>query len=265
MGDILNNLPAMPEIPALPEGLGNLAGSFSFEAIWAKICEFFGGHIANLKAMVPAQIMDIYNTHKVLFLLAIICVLGLVAFEGYRFFRMLTYAGSAFLFGLIGYWYVSPMLEATIKPMIPEIIDYHALVGVVFALAAILLCYCAFNFVVFLIGALAGYFVGSVYVYQFIVNYFNTLDFLKADTVKYIIGGVFAVICAMVFVLMFKLLFMVTTSFGASVIAMTLLQSIVVPGGDDNVKIAFEILGIAIGIFALVRQRKQESDSIFRF
>ncbi len=258
MGDFLNNL------PAIPESLGKLGGGLSVEQIFGHLGAYLNGLIDKAVGMVPAQIMDFYNTHKVLCLLAVICLLGLIAFEGYRFFRMLTYAGSAFLFGLVGYQYIAPAVASKLDPMIPDVIDCSVLIAVACALIAILLCVFAFNLVIFILGAAEGYLLGSIYVYGFLVSYFSSLDFLKAENVKYIVGGILAVIGALVFVLMFKLLFMLATSFGGSIGAALILKSILVPGGDDNVKIAFAVLGIVVAIFALVRQRKQESDIIFR-
>jgi hypothetical protein len=139
-------LSIIPEIPAIPEGLGNLenlgnlVSGFSVEEIIGKAGAYFNGLIAKLVAMIPPSVMALYNTHKVVFLLAAICLLVLVAYEGHRFFKMVTYAGSAFLFGLIGFWYLSPALEATLRPMIPPILDYHVTVAVACAVIAVLLC-----------------------------------------------------------------------------------------------------------------------------
>lgn len=255
MGDILNNLPAMPD---------NIGGSLSFDQIIGHLGVYFNGLIDKLVGMIPAPLMAIYNEHKVLFLLALVCILALVAFEGYRFFRMLTYAGSAFLFGLVGYWYISPMVADTLQPMLPDVLDVHVLVAVVCALVALLLCCIAFNLMIFILGGGAGFMLGTTVVYSFLVTFFSSLTFLQTDTVKYIVGGVLAVICALIFTLMFKILFMLATSFGGSIAAALILQSILVPGGDGNVKIAFAILGVVLGILALIRQRKQENDIIFR-
>ena len=260
MGDILNQLPA---IPGIPEDLESVIGSFSFEKIWSQFTAYIMGYVEMAKGMIPAPVVEFYNTHTVVFLLALVCALALVAFEGYRFFRMLTYAGSAFLFGVVGYWYISPMLESTVKPMLPENIDYHALVGVACAAVAILLCQYAFNFTLLLLGGGVGYVIGTTVLYGFLVDYFNSLTFLQDEKVKMIIGGVAAVFVAILFSLMFKLLFMLATSFGGSIAAALILKNMLVPTGDDNVKICFMAIGVAVAIFAMVRQRKQEENTVF--
>ena len=52
--------------------------------------------------------------------------------------------------------------------------------------------------------------------------------------------------------------FMVMTSFGCLIDAALLLQTLLVPNADWNIKICFVIVAVAIAIFALVRQYKEE-------
>lgn len=261
MPDIMNNIPAIGDLTGK---LGDLAAGFSVENLMGKAGAYVNGLVAKLVAMIPESVKMLYNTHKVLFLLAAICVLVLVAYEGYRFFKAVTYAGSAFLFGLAGYWYISPMFEANLKPMVPEFIDYHAAVGVVCAVIAVVLCHFAFNLVLLIIGGGAGYLLGTGMVYTFITNYFNTLAFLQNDNVKKVIGGIIAVIVAMVAVLLFKLLFMLLTSFGGMVGAAILLQTILIPAADQTVKYAFIGIGAVLAIAAMVRQHNQENNLVFK-
>lgn len=261
MGDILNKI---PNIPALPDNLvGDISGAISPEQIMAKAGAFVQGLIAKVIGMIPESVMNIYNQHTVLCMLAAICVLALVAYEGYRFFKAITYTGSAFLFGLVGYWYIAPALADKLQGAIPDILNYEATVAVACSALAILLCRYAFNFVILAIGGGAGYILGSGMVYNFIVGYFNTLAFLQSDNVKKIVGGIVAVISAMVFVLLFKLVFSVTTSFGGMVGAALLLQMILVPGAEQQVKTVFIAIGVVFGIIAIIHQRKQENDLIF--
>ena len=260
--DILSNIPGMP---ALPENLGDLTAGFSLENLLASAGAFAKDLFAKLVAMIPESVFAIYNAHKVIFLLLLVCVLGLVAFEGYRFFKMLAYAGSAFLFGVVGYWYLAPALESTLRPMIPEILDYHATVAIGCAIVAVLLCTYAFNLVMFGIGAVAGYAFGNAFVYGYIVNQFNTLTFLQNDDVKKVVSLMVAVIAAFFFVWAIKLVFMFATSFGGMVGGALLLQQILVPGADQQVQFTFVIIGIALAIFSLIRQRNIENNSIFNF
>lgn len=250
MGEIANKM------------LENATSSFSPDQLIGQIGSYFNGLLDTLVNMIPAEIMAIYNTHTALFLIAAICIVTLIAFEGYKLFKMVIYAGSAFLFGLIGYWYISPELEASIKPMIPDMIDYHVLVAIVCALVAVFLCRCAYNFMIMLLGGVSGFLLGSTVIYNAFVGYFNTLDFLKMDAVKYIIGGVFAVLFSILFILLFKHLFMLITSIGGMISAAVLLKMVLVPDGDETVKLCFIVLGFAVGILAVVNQYKEEEKAM---
>ena len=257
MPDISNLIPDLSQ-------LGGSIGSFDINAIIGKIGGFFNGLLDKAVALVPAQIMDLYNQHRVLVLLALVCLLTLVAFEGYRFFKLLTFAGSAFAFGLVGFWYVAPYLQPSLDPIIPDILDYHVTVAVICSLIAVLLCAFAFNFMIFILGAVDGFFFGTTVAYAMLLNHFGSLAFLNNDTTKYILGGIVALFGAMIFSLIYKVIAMGLTAFGGAIGALLVLQSILIPGADDNVKICCVILGIVLAIFALIYQHKAQEKYIYR-
>lgn len=257
MPDISNLIPDLSQ-------LGGSLGSFDINAIIGKIGGFFNGLLDKAVALVPAQIMDLYNQHRVLVLLAVVCLLTLVAFEGYRFFKMLTFAGSAFAFGLVGFWYVAPYLQPSLDPIIPDILDYHVTVAVICSLIAVLLCAFAFNFMIFILGAVDGFFFGTTVAYAILMNHFGSLAFLNNDTTKYILGGILALFGAMIFSLIYKVIAMGLTAFGGAIGALLVLQSILIPAADDNVKICCVILGVVLAIFALIYQHKAQEKYIYR-
>ena len=80
MGDILNNLSS---ITAMSENLvSSISGSFSPEQLMAKAVAFGQGLLAKLLGMIPESVMNIYNQHTVLCMLAAICLLALIGYEG---------------------------------------------------------------------------------------------------------------------------------------------------------------------------------------
>lgn len=230
--------------------LQNLLGAISFDSLLAPIEE--------LTNNIPADLISFFETYKTLCLFAYICLLALLAFEGYKLFKMGVYAAGAFVFGFVGYSYIYPLLADTLSGKLPEIIDPAVLVAVVFALVAIFLTRFAYDFMILALGGVTGYFLGSMVVYNLLVGYFTTLDFLKSDIVKYIVGGIFAAILGIVFILLFKHIFMVGTSFICMMEAALSLQVILLPEADITIKLSFLVLGIVLGIFAVVYQYKQE-------
>ena len=215
--------------------------------------------------IIPPGVLEFYNTNMLLCQLGLICVFMLLALQGYKLFKMGLYAGSAFVFGYVGLKHLAPLVAGYIAPHIPaELgIKVDALIAIVCALIAVFLTRCAYNFMILALGGLAGYFLGSSVIYGALVEHFHTLDFLTQFTaVKHIVGGILAGVLGILFILLFKHLFMVITSFGCSIGAAMLLQMLVMPAAGNPIKIAFAILGFALGIYAIVRQyREEEKDT----
>ena len=208
------------------------------------------------------SVLNIYAQHRVLVLLAAACILVLLAFEGYKLFKMSVYGGGAFVFGLLGLWYLAPKLPDAVRTIVPDILAFDALVALACALVAVFLARFAFKFMIMILGGVAGYFLCSMYIYNIMLNYFNTLDFLKMDAVKHIVGGVFAALLALIFLLMFKHIFMVGTSFGGMIGASIFVRMMLIPTAEDSIKISFIVLGVAVAIFAVIRQYKEEEKKL---
>ena len=252
----------MGEVNKIIESLGSidLGGIKSWFSI-----EYLTGLINGLVNKIPANIMAIYNENKALCLFGAICLLCIIAFEGYKIVRMIVFGGGAFLCGYVGYVYLAPFIPAELGKYIPDIVDIKALCAVACALIAVMLCCFAYNLALFVIAAAGGYLIGSTYVYGLVVGYFHTLTFLQDPKAEYIVGGVVAVIFAMVIMMLFKPLLMLITSFGFMTGAAVLAQKLLVPAADDSLKLSFVVLGLAVGLFAFIRQRKEESFHISIF
>lgn len=239
---------------SLNTALAAVQDVINLDAITAKVSE--------LVNMLPAPILALYQEHTVICLMAVVCALALLAFEGYKLFKMALYVVSAVSFGVVGFWYLAPIIPENIRAMVPEIVEFDVLVAVACALVAFIICRCAYTFMIMILGGVVGYFVGSTVVYDLLLTHFDTLEFLKMDMVKHIVGGAIASVMVLIFIVMFKHLFIIGTSFGGTLSAALVLQSILIPAADDNMVICFIILGIALGVFALMRQYKEEEKAM---
>lgn len=239
VGDITNMASGvMPELPS---------GGDIFAMLEGKIM-----------SLIPPQIMAIYEGNKTLFLLGSICVLLLLAVQGYKLFKMLMYAGSAFLFAYIGLNFLAPKIPANYLSFVPAGVKAEMLVAILCALIAVFLTRCAYNFMIMVLGGVAGYFLGAKVIYGMLIEHFHTLEFLKFDFIPHVVGGALAVVLAIIFILLFKHLFMTISSFGCSIAAGLILQSLVMPDAGTPIKIAFAVLGGAFGIYCIVHQYKEE-------
>lgn len=211
--------------------------------------------------LIPDALKQFYYENRAACLIAAICLLVLFAFEGYKIFKMGLYAISAGVLGYLGYSLLGPMLAPALQQAgLPEFIDGAALIAVVLAIIAVILTRFANQFIIMLLGGAFGYLVGSVYVWRVLRDYFTTLEFIRNDMTKYIVGGVFAAIFVLLFVLLFKHAFIIGSSFGSLAFAGWLLQKLIVPGASKEMIFCFILVGAAIGIVATIYQYKQDED-----
>ena len=249
----------MPGLEAL-QGLDAMA-------IWDKVKDLllFDKVVARLTQywdMIPDVVFDTYYKHRESWLILAVCLLVLIAFEGYKFFKMALYVGGAAGLGIVGYYTVGPIVAKYAGGFIPEFVKTEAIVAILFALLAIFIVRCAYNFAVMLLGTAFGFLVGYVYVWRVIRDFFSTLAFLKNDIARYIIAGVMAAVFTLLFILLFKHVFIVCSSFGALGFAGLLVQKLVVPGADDMMKGCFILVGLAVAVFAVVHQYKEEEKAM---
>ena len=226
-----------------------------------KITEMVGGLAGNLFGLSP-ELLALYQEHTVPCLLVAVCLFTLLAFEGYKIFKLLMFVGSSIVFGIGGYWYIAPLIPADFKSMLPNIVNFDALIAILFGLLALFLTKCAYNFMIMVLGGAIGYYIGSTYVFSVLIDYFNTLEFLNNDIVMHVVGGICAAIFVLLFVLLLKHVYILLTSFGGMICAALLTQQMIMPNGDQNIMICCVILGISIAIFAVVRQYREEEKSL---
>ena len=240
----------------LPESMPDL-GSIGTSIASFDIIAIIESKIAGL---LPAEILTLYTANRAICLLGFAFLLLLIGVQGYKIFKSLLYVAGAVGFAYVGYTYLVPYMPESFVSVLPEGMDAKVIVAVACALIAVFLTRCAFPFMIMILGAGSGYLLGSMVIYGKLIEYFHTLTFLQENeqVVKTIIGGALAAVFGIVFILMFKHLFMVATSFGCPVLAGLALQKILMPAGDQNVLIAFALVGVAFGIYCVVHQYKQE-------
>ena len=221
--------------------------------------------IAKLKGLyglIPAQVFDIYAKYRVPVLIAAICVLVLLAFEGHKLFKMALHVALPAGAAIGGYMFLAPFVaKYADKLPIPDYVEISALVAIVCALVGLFISKCAYNFVIMLLGGAVGYAFGHFYLWHVIKNFFSSLSFLDTNIARYIIGGVCASVLVLVFVLLFKHVFIIGSSFGCMAVAALLLQKVAVPTANDMMKGCFVLVGIAVAVFAVVHQYREEEKS----
>lgn len=154
-------------------------------------------------------------------LLGTIIVLILIAFCSYRFLRLELSVSGAIGLGFVGYTY-APLLLAQIQGL-PEGIDYSALVGAVCAILGWILAWLLHKIAIFAVGAGAGFSLGTI-VFGFIYAAFPDVEFLGTPAFYYIVSIICAIAVGIIFVYLFKPIYIILTSFGGMICAGFLLS-----------------------------------------
>ena len=211
---------------------------------------------------IPDSVKNFYYENRILCYMVAIAGLFLLAFEGYKLFKLGLYVLTGAGFGYATYALVGPYAEQVLSDKLPEIIDIKVVCGFVVGLIFVLITKFLYKFIVMIIGLGCGYLFGYVYVWRVLVANFPTLQFVQTPTARYIIGFIFGAFAALIFLFVFKHAVIIGTGVGCPVFAAYLASKILVPGGDASVKICFMVLGAAVAVFATVRQYREEERAV---
>lgn len=249
----------VPNIDLSSLDMGGILGKLKEILLVDKVIETLKGYWG----MIPDEVFGLYAKYRIPALILAVCLLVLAAFEGYKLFKMALHVAIPAALAIDGYILLAPYVAPYIKNfgVIPEFISIEALVAILCALVGLFISRFAYNAIVMILGGVFGYLLGAEYVWRVIRDFFNTLEFLNTPIAKYIIGGICASIFVLIFILLFKHVFIVGSSFGCLAFAGLLLQKIVAPTADDMLKVSFILVGVAVGVFAVVHQYKEDEKS----
>lgn len=207
--------------------------------------------------MIPEQIAVYYRDYTLLVSLALVVVLGLLAFFGYRIFKSVLIIGGGVIGGTLAGIHLTPLIAPYVATYIPTWISLNAAIGVVVGLVAALLCWKAVKLVIFAGGAAVGYiFVGPMAAGWLATAVPSIAEVATSSVGSIIVSVVTALVCALVLYIFFKLIFIVATSIGCpAAIGFVLLYTVIPQPADDQVILALAI-GAALGLIALYYQFK---------
>lgn len=227
------------------------------------------GEIINLiqNFKVPTSIDEAWillNSFSFRLSAVMIGVLVLLAIRGYKIFKSLIYIGASLGLAYIGKSVFATLIPDSVKALVPaELgIDFGVMIALVFAICGILLTRLAYRFTLFGLGGAVGFILGTKILSKVVVSTFTYLTFLNTPLATNIIGVLSALFCAVVFVLLFKYLYIIGTSIGCTILASLLLAIHLLPGGNDAVaNFMFMVIGAIGGIIMMIHQFREEQKS----
>ena len=214
--------------------------------------------LAKVLTYIPGPIMEFIRDHKELVSIVLIGLFVLAAFEGYRIVRGCIYVGAGVGLAAVSYILLGRLIPPALLAMVPGQIDAKAIAALICGIIGVLLVKFAYKIVIFFIGAGFGFIVGYIGVSRILVKVFTSLKFLNTKIAFFIIGGVFAILCAVLFVLFFKHLCMIGSGVGGMAVALVLAAKIIMPTITLPLLICAGLLGVVGGILCTVYQYKVE-------
>ena len=196
-----------------------------------------------------------------LFLVIYCIALVLTAFYSYRILRLELSISAALAGGYFGYLLLAPLLLEKIADTLPEGVDFAVVIGVVCAILGWILAWVLHKIAVFLVGASGGFF-GGTFAFGFIASMFPEVEFLSSDIFYWIITIVCALLAGVIFVYLFKFLYIFITSFGGMVGASYLLGVSMFGENAHEPMFLYPTLavGAVFGLIAMVVQYKKAED-----
>ena len=194
----------------------------------------------------PENIITIYSKFTIPVTLILVAILGLLAFFGYRIFKYAVKVVAAVAFAVLGNAYVLPLISDFISPFLPEgTFNVGALAGFVFALIGLILSIFCYKFVMFLAGGGLAYLFADALIALF--TPFVTIPAFFLDGIgKIVLSVLLALVCGLLVMLLFKLVYILATSIGSLALAFALILLAVIPNAQ------LTLVGIALGIGAVI-------------
>lgn len=186
------------------------------------------------------------------FIIGMIVGLAIVAFFGFKLLRIeLVIAGA-----IIGYSIGSTTLVALVGDSITGV-NIALILGIVCAVIGVLLSAKVYRLMIFVYGGLIGYVVGTV-LFPGMVAGFTSLP-VSAETLVTVMSVVVGIIFAFVIYRLFKPLYIISTSIFGMLCVGTLTLALI-SGGNETASGIGAIVGLVIGVFAMIHQFKANRD-----
>ena len=177
----------------------------------------------------------------------------LFSYFSYRIFRISLSVSGCIGLGILGYLFVGEPIVAAMGESAPAVVNLPALLGVVFAIVGLILAKFLYKLVLFLCTA-----VGAFFLYKTVLTTFSVAlpEFLMLDTAEGLIiaAAIGALLTGVLMLLLFKPIYILSTSLLGTGIAVVLLLFALFPHNAETVLILGIVFGMPAGIPAVVYQ-----------
>lgn len=205
--------------------------------------------------MLTGILAEYLGSFDFLLLLCVVIAGIFLATQAYAIFIKLQTLEGALLFGYLGYIIADFCIGENV---IVEGVDLAGAIGIVCAGIGALIFVKILKFSLFLCGGLVGFMSGNL-ICGALALWLPSADFFHTDAGMYVISGVAALILGFLFMLLFKPLYIIGTSFSGGICA-GLSAAIIVLGINDMAINIGLVAGLVIGLICCIVQFKRAAD-----
>lgn len=188
-----------------------------------------------------------------------VLILFALAFFSYKLFKTSVELAGAISLGALGYYFSIFVIFGSNGENISNGIDIAAIIGVSCAILGGIIAHSVYKLAIFSSGAAIGYMLGGVVLAE-ISSMFENLEAITNPAIVATISTVLAMVLGCLFLVAFKPLYIITTSIVGAVGSVYLLVSSVFVNDTNGRNIAALVVGILIGIIAIIYQYKNDDD-----
>ena len=181
-----------------------------------------------------------------------------LAFYGYRILKFALVAIGAIGFGVLGNMILAPLALGAMGEVSTDF-NLAVIIGLVCAAIGALLINFLYKLAIFVSGAAVGYYIGT-FVYVWLAGRFTDVAFFAEEYAPIVVGAVCALLVGLLFLFLFKFVYILSTSVGGMVSAGYVLATSIVTVPNPVVTYVCLGLGLVVGIIALVHQFKTAED-----
>ena len=216
--------------------------------------------LEKLYAQIPEEYIVFLQNYSFYISLGLIAAFVIFALFGYKLFKIELAITGAATFGLLGFWYLAPLIVNALGERVPENVNLYVITGLACAAIGAVLVILIHKLAIFVGGAAAGAAIGWG-VCMLVGMYYTESEFINSMAGRIVFAVVGGLIFGVLFLFLFKPIYIIVTSVGGMVVVGYLVASSVMSIESPIVVGISMAVGGLLGVFAAVYQFRSNRDS----
>ena len=220
--------------------------------------------LETIKSYIPEEYFTFLQNSSFYISLGLIAAFVVFALFGYKLFKIELAIIGAGAFGLLGFWYLAPLIVNALGEKVPENVNIYVITGLACAVIGAVLVILIHKLAIFVGGAAVGAAAGWGICIA-VGMYYTDSEFINSMAGHIVFAAVGGILLGVLFLFLFKPIYIIVTSVGGMTVVGYLVASTVMSIQSPVVVGISMAVGGVLGIFAAVYQFKSNRDSEYRY